>query len=208
MSENTLEVQAPGPRGPSEHAPDARSRSGPWRLVREYRWWLVGVALVLFSAAFVRVTNTRPGYDPYGWMVWGYQTWHLSLNLGGAPSWKPLPYFFTVPFALFGHYELWLWMVTSVAISLSGVIFAGRIAYQLVGVEDGDRRPAWVAAVFAGGALLGIESYMHFILSFQSDTMIVSCALARSTRHSPGGRGGRSRSARSRAWAGLRRGRG
>ena len=86
---------------------------------------------MLFSAALVRVTNTRPGYDPYGWLVWGYQTWHLSLNLGGAPSWKPLPYFFTVPFALFGHYELWLWMVTAVAISLSGVIFAGRIAYQL-----------------------------------------------------------------------------
>ncbi len=132
---------------------------------------------MLFSAAFVRVTNTRPGYDPYGWMVWGYQTWHLSLNLGGAPSWKPLPYFFTVPFALFGHYELWLWMLTAVTISLAGVIFAGRIAYQLVGVEDGDRRPAWIAAVFAGLGVLGIESYMHFILSFQSDTMIVALCL-------------------------------
>jgi len=138
---------------------------------------VVGIALVLFSAAFVRVTNTRPGYDPYGWLVWGHQTWHLTLNLGGAPSWKPLPYFFTVPYALFGHYELWLWMVTSVAISLSGVIFAGRIAYQLVGVEDGDRRPAIVAAVFASLGLLGIENYMHFILSVQSDTMIVSLCL-------------------------------
>lgn len=146
-------------------------------MLRENPWWVVGIALVLFSAAFVRVTNTRPGYDPYGWLVWGYQTWHLSLNLGGAPSWKPLPYFFTVPYALFGHYELWLWMVTAVAISLSGVIFAGRIAYQLVGVEDGDRRPAIVAAVFASLALLGIENYTHFILSFQSDTMIVALCL-------------------------------
>ena len=82
-----------------------------------------------------------------------------------------------MPYALFGHYELWLWMVTSVAISLSGVIFAGRIAYQLVGVEDGDRRPAIVAAAFAGLALLGIENYTHFILSFQSDTMIVALCL-------------------------------
>jgi hypothetical protein len=146
-------------------------------VLRENPWWVVGIALVLFSAAFVRVTNTRPGYDPYGWLVWGYQTWHLSLNLGGAPSWKPLPYFFTVPYALFGHYELWLWMVTSVAISLSGVIFAGRIAYQLVGVEDGDRRPAIVAAVFASLGLLGIENYTHFILSVQSDTMIVALCL-------------------------------
>jgi hypothetical protein len=177
VSENTLEVKAPGRSGPPGPARAARAGAGPWQLVRQYAWWLVGIAVVVVSFALIRVTNTRPGYDPYGWLVWGHQTWHLNLNLGGAPSWKPLPYFFTVPYALFGHYELWLWMLTAVAISLSGVIFAGRIAYQLVGVEDGDRRPAWIAAVFAGGALLGIESYMHFILSFQSDTMIVSLCL-------------------------------
>jgi hypothetical protein len=138
---------------------------------------LVGIAVVVVAFVLVRITNTRPGYDPYGWLNWGYQTWHLNLDLGGAPSWKPLPYFFTVPFALFGHYELWLWMIASAAISLAGAVFAGRIAYQLVGVEDGDSRPAWVAAAFAALALLGIQSYTHFILSFQSDTMIVSLCL-------------------------------
>lgn len=177
MSENTLEAPPVSPPGTSER-PRISGGWAPLAVIRRYPWWSTGIGLVAFSIVFVLVTGTRPGYDPYGWLVWGYQTIHGSLDLGGAPSWKPLPYFFTVPFALFGHYELWLWMFTSVAISFSGAIFAGRIAYQLVGVgDDGDRRPAWFAALFAGACLLGIEDYMHFVLSVQADTMIVSLCL-------------------------------
>lgn len=177
MSENTLEAQpVPGP-GASE-SPRASSGWGSLALIRRHPWWATGIGVVAFSILFVLVTGTRPGYDPYGWLIWGQQTLKGTLDLGGAPSWKPLPYFFTVPYALFGHYELWLWMFTSVAISLSGVVFAARIAYRLVGVgEDGDRRPAWFAALFAGACLLGIENYMHFVLSMQADTMIVSLCL-------------------------------
>jgi hypothetical protein len=178
--------------------------------VLAYPWWIVGLALVGVSIALVQWGNTRPGYDPYGWLVWGYQTLHLSLDLGGAPSWKPLPYFFTVPFALFGHYELKLWMFTSVLVSLSGTIFAARIAYRLVGMRAGigvraadgvsaadgvragegvsaaDRIPAILAAVFAGLGLLGIEQYIHFILSVQADTMIVALCLAAIDMHLSG----------------------
>ncbi len=159
----------------------------PWRLLRRYVWWWVAVGVVVVSAVLLLWARTRPGYDPYGWLVWGYQTLHLSLDLGGAPSWKPLPYLVTVPYALAGHrYELRLWMVTSVAVSLSGSIFAGRIAYRVtrdalppLGTSDAIRRyaPA-VAAVFAGVALLGLEDYMHYILSVQSDPMIVTFCLA------------------------------
>ena len=75
--------------------------------------------------------KTRPGFDPYGWLVWGHQTVAGNLNTNAAPSWKPLPYLFTLPYGLFGHYQLWLWMVTSLAVSLAGAVFAGRIAYRL-----------------------------------------------------------------------------
>jgi hypothetical protein len=177
VSENTLEAP-PVPAAGTSQRPRSASAWAPFALVRRYPWGATGFGLVAFSVVFVLVTGTRPGYDPYGWLIWGYQTVHGSLDLGGAPSWKPLPYFFTVPFALFGHYELWLWMFTSVTISLSGAIFAGRIAYRLVGAgDDGDRRPAWFAALFAGACLLGIEDYMHFVLSMQADTMIVSLCL-------------------------------
>ncbi len=187
-------------------------------LARRYAWWIVAGALVIFSVVVVLVAGTRPGYDPYGWLVWGYQTLHASLNLGGAPSWKPFAYLFTVPYSLFGHYALWLWMVTAVASSLAGSIFAGRIAYRVIAtsspmgssasrgtvrdsssatsppmgssasggtVRDSssatspERRSAAIAgAIFAGLALLGIQDYMHYVLSVQSDPMLVSVCLA------------------------------
>jgi hypothetical protein len=142
--------------------------------------------VVAISTVLVAWARTRPSYDAFGWLVWGYQTLHLSLDLGGAPSWKPLPYLFTVPYALFGHYQLWLWMITAVSLSLAGCAFAGRIAYRLTlhesaidGEGGGDRHyAALAAAVFAGVALLGLEDYVHYILSVQSDPIIVTFTLA------------------------------
>jgi hypothetical protein len=174
MSTTTSEIgRAPSPLAESHSA--SKGEGGP---LRRYAWWWVAIGLLIFSAVLVRVTGTRPGYDPYGWLVWGHQTLHLSLDLGGAPSWKPLPYLFTVPYSLTGRFAMWLWMVTSVTISLSGSIFAGRLAYRLTGTDGDNRWPAIAAALFAGIALLGIDQYMHDILSVQSDPMIVSLCLA------------------------------
>jgi hypothetical protein len=145
-------------------------------VVRAYPWVAVVVGLVVLSTAIVLWASTRPGFDPYGWLVWGHQTIIGALNTNAAPSWKPLPYLFTVPYAVFGHYELWLWMITAVALSLSGVVFAGRIAYRLT-YAPGRRYAAIAAAVFAGAALLGIRDYWHYVLSFQSDPIIVSLCL-------------------------------
>src|SRR5689334_24737023 len=103
-------------------------------------WWFVGVAVVVISIIMILVTGTRPGYDPYGWLVWGHETLRGSLDLGGAPSWKPLPYLFTVPYSLTGGFAMWMWMVTSVTISLAGALFAGRLAYRLTGTKEGESR--------------------------------------------------------------------
>jgi hypothetical protein len=133
--------------------------SGPgraWSFVCRYPWWFVALGVVVFSVVLVRLTGTRPGYDPYGWLVWGYQTLHLSLDLGGAPSWKPFTYLFNVPFALFGHWALWLWMVTSVASALGGCIFAGRIAYRLTNADREHR----YAAIAAGVCLAAIDCHL------------------------------------------------
>src|SRR5207248_3833956 len=97
-------------------------------------------------------------------------------------------YIFTVPFAVFGHYELWLWMVTCVAVSLGGAVFAGRIAFRLTLVSPDRSLPirdlaprsryaALVAALVAAAALLGIRDWWHYMLSAQSDTMIVALCL-------------------------------
>ena len=148
------------------------------------------MALVVVSAVLIVWAGTRPSYDAYGWLVWGYQTVHLSLDLGGAPSWKPLTYLFTVPFALFGHYEMWLWMFFSAAVALAGAVFAGRIAYRLGGggTATPDDSPVaryapLAAAIFAGAAVLGLQDYQHYILSFQSDPMLVTFTLAAIDMH-------------------------
>jgi hypothetical protein len=161
---------------------DPATASGPGAAGRSWitrnPWWLVTLGVLVLSALLLRWANTRPGYDPYGWLDWGYQTLRLSLNLGGAPSWKPFTYIFTVPYSLLGHWALYLWMETAVAISLAGAIFAGRIAYRLTGAGPDRRWAAIVAAVFAGASVLGIQQYFHYILSAQSDPMLVTFCLA------------------------------
>jgi hypothetical protein len=147
-------------------------------MVYRYRWPLGAVGLLLVSTLIVLWARARPGYDPYGWLVWGHLTVHMKLDTNGAPSWKPLPFLFTVPFALVGHYALWLWMIASVAISLSGVVFGWRVAFRLVDATPERRYAAYAAGLCAGVALLGISDYGHSILSAESDTMIVSLCLA------------------------------
>jgi hypothetical protein len=162
--------QAAGPGSPAER----------WTLrlfVRRHPWWITGIGITLLSAVIVFAARTRPGFDPYGWLVWGRQTLSLNLDTNAAPSWKPLPYLFTVPYALAGHYQLRLWMITSVAVALAGCVFAGRITYRLVDPPPARRWAGIVAAVFAGLALLGIQNYAHYVLSAQSDPMIVSMCL-------------------------------
>ena len=151
--------------------------------LRRYTWWLVALGVLLLSAVIVRTLGTRPGYDPYGWLVWGKLSIHGALDTNGAPSWKPLPFLFTVPYALFGRYALWMWMVTSVAISLAGPVFAWRIAFRLVEAEPARRYAAYVAGLFAAVFVVLMEdpiapaNYMHYLLSAESDTMIVALVL-------------------------------
>jgi hypothetical protein len=185
VSEQTLDappLQAPG--NPSRE----RGRHGDinWaELAYRYRWVLTAVGLLFVSLLIVLYARARPGYDPYGWLVWGKLTIHAALDTNGAPSWKPLPYLFTVPYSVVGHYSLWLWMVTSVAISLSGLIFAWRIAFRLTYSRPERRYAAYIAGLFAAAFLFALEdpvgnySYAHYVLSAESDTMIVSlCLLA------------------------------
>jgi len=186
VAESTLEA----PTIPEAAAADQAlpREPAPWTLrayVSEHPWLSTTVLVVVISTVLVVWARTRPSYDAYGWLVWGQQTLHLSLDLGGAPSWKPLPFLFTVPYALFGHYQLWLWMITAVSVALAGPVFAGRIAFRLSGGsslrEDPDvfrRYAPWVAAAFAGAAVLGLEDYFHYILSAQSDPMLTTFVLA------------------------------
>ncbi len=163
---------------PVRHSASLRADVLHPRLTRTWvRWVLGALVLLLVSYAIVRWAHTRPSYDAFGWLVWGYQTIHAHLDLGGAPSWKPLPWLFTTPFALFGTHQMTLWMTTAVALSLAGALFAGRIAHRLCRSLEVTGWPALLAASIAGVGVLMIEDYSHYILSVQSDPVIVTCVL-------------------------------
>ena len=110
--------------------------------------------------------------------MWGHLTIHGKLDTNGAPSWKPLPFLFTLPYALVGTHALTLWMITAFASSMAGVVFAWRVAFKLVDAPPERRYAAYVAGFVAGAALLGIDQYLHSILSAESDTIIVALCLA------------------------------
>ena len=192
MSDHTLEA-------PPLQVPDAAPRGRARReenpllaLARRYPWLLAGVALLIASLLVVLWAGSRPGYDPYGWLTWGKLTIHGKLDTNGAPSWKPLPFLFTVPMALFGKYQLWLWMVFSIAVSLAGPIFAWRIAFRITGADPARRYAAYAAGLSAAAFMFFMQdtvshlTYTHYLLSAESDTMIVALVLAAIDSHLAG----------------------
>jgi hypothetical protein len=169
---------------------EAADGQAPWRrLAAPLAARLGVVVLVLVLALLVVVlTRMRPAYDAYGWLVWGHQTLHGSLNTDGAPSWKALAFVFTLPYSLAGRGAMELWMVTAVAAALSAAVFAARIAYRLTGPSPGRPYAPAVAAVFAGLGVLGVSGYSHLALIASSDPMIVALMLAAIDAHLAGRR--------------------
>jgi hypothetical protein len=147
-----------------------------------HRWWpWVVLGVVIVSALLVVVSDMRPSYDGFGFLVWGREVLHWNLNTDGAPSWKPLPFLFTLPYAVAGRGQLWLWMGTAVGGAVLGSVFAARVAFRLTGVgrDRVERRYApYVAGAFAGLGLLGINTLMHLVLIANSDALIVAALLA------------------------------
>jgi hypothetical protein len=174
---------------PAPPAPAGTPRRFAGRFPRRRVWWLaVAVAVLGVSTVVVVATGMRPDYDGFGWLVWGRQVLHWNLNTDGAPSWKPLTFVFTLPYALAGAAQLWLWMVTSVAGAVGGCVFAARIAFRLTGPSPGRRYAPYVAAGFAGICLLGIDTYSHLVLIANSDPLIVTLCLGAIDSHLSGRR--------------------
>ena len=145
--------------------------------VRAHPWLWVSVALVAVAAAILILSRVSPSYDPYGWLVWGYQALHLRLSLAGAPSWKPVTFLFTFPYSLLGFQSVHLWALTAAAMSLAGPVVAGRIAYKLVYDSTGARWPAIAGGTAAGICLLATIEYTKYWITAQVDPMLVTLFL-------------------------------
>lgn len=138
----------------------------------------MAAVLVIIAVPFVLATGMRPNYDPYGWLTWGRQTLRWNLDTNGAPSWKPLTFLFTLPYAPAGRTQQFLWMFTAVAAAFAGGVLAARVAYRLAGPVRGRSYGALVGAAFAGLGVLGLAGYWQMIMYANSDPMIVALCLA------------------------------
>jgi hypothetical protein len=139
--------------------------------------------VIALAIVFVIHTNMRPAYDAFGWLVWGKQALHWNLNTNGAPSWKPLTFLFTYPYALAGTGQMRLWMITAVAFAFAGCVFAARIAFRLTGASSKLSYAPYIAAALAAAAVLGLDGYWPLILISNSDPMVVTLCLAAIDAH-------------------------
>ncbi len=114
--------------------------------------WGAAILLGILSGI---VWPTIPSYDPFSWVVWGHAVTSSSVPfyVGAGPSWKPLPFFFTTIYGLFGSAAPWLWVVTARIGGIAGLLGAGRLCFMLC------RRaglPAWAPWVASLAAIAGI----------------------------------------------------
>jgi len=97
---------------------------------------------------------------------------HLAFYVGGGPSWKPLPFCFTVVYALFGGAAPALWVITARVGGLLGWVAAWRLGMRL--------RPGpwgWVAGAIAVGGLLTTQDYGYYFMRGASEPGLVACTL-------------------------------
>jgi hypothetical protein len=159
----------------------ARALWSPWT------WMLVLAAVIAASWWFVHWSGMRPSFDPFGWLEWGHQIIYGHLNLNAAPSWKPLPFLFTLPFALFGATAVQLWSITAIAGTILMGVFAGRIVYRLTGVGPGSGRwaltAAWLGALFAACGVVGMHGIPKLAYIANSDGLNTALVLAAIDAH-------------------------
>ena len=184
------------PRGDGSPG-DGAASSGTDRVKRSHAAVMVPILLgCLALSALTLLFPTTPTYDPWAWILWGREILHLDLVTEGGPSWKPLPVFFTVPFALFGQDLapfLWVWVAR--AGGLFGCVMAYRVAYRLIFTEmgrEGEERLGRAFGVLAGVcaflALLSSNKYARDAALGNSEPLLAALALWAFERHLDGRR--------------------
>jgi len=157
-----MTVAAAAPASPPAATP---ARVRPWRLL---------VLGCLAVAALSLLGPDQPTYDPWAWIIWGRETLHLDLVTTDGPSWKPLPWLFTTPFALFGDAAPQLWLIVARAGGLLAFAMAYRLAARLAG-------PA--AGVIAAVSLFLADEYVRNFALGNSEGLLVALCLWAVERH-------------------------
>jgi hypothetical protein len=168
-------------------AQPASGELGRGELLRS--WWQrypfisATVVCVVLAALSAAALPTVPSYDPWSWITWGREVVdpHLGFSISGGPSWKPLPWFFTTVFALFGSAAApTLWVIAARAGGLLGLVAAYRLAARLIGAP---RWAAVTAGVLAAGGVVVTQEWFYEMFRGTSEPMLIACALWAIDRH-------------------------
>ncbi len=141
------------------------------------------LAACLALAGLSLLAPSVPSYDPFAWLVWGRELVDHSqtLDMAGGPSWKPLPVFFTAPFALVaGGAAPGLWLLVARTGALLGLAGAFALGRRLAG--------PWAGAL-AAVALLLTQEYVTLAARGASEPLLIACVLWAIELHLAGRRG-------------------
>ena len=146
-----------------------------------------GLTLLVFAcAALATASLLLPAsltYDPWAWLVWGRNVADLDLNVGTAPSWKPLPVLFTTVFSFAGDAAPELWLVVSRTGALLAVGMAARLAARW-----SPGRLRWLAGATAAVGLLLVHEYLRRTAVGNVEPLMVAFGLLAIERHLDGHR--------------------
>lgn len=135
----------------------------------------------LALAALSLLLPSAPTYDPFAWIIWGREVFHLDLNTVDGPSWKPLPVIFTTITAPLGEASPYLWLVVARAGALAGVALAYVLGLKLA--------KSHIAAFAAAAALFFMPWWIRNGLLGNSEGLMVALVFATIVAHLDGHRG-------------------
>src|SRR6476646_8867532 len=176
-------TQTPPARSPARTSAGRSAEGSRWEALRSSPLLLSTIVCLALAALSAAVLPTVPSYDPWSWISWGREGVdpHLGFVSSGGPSWKPLPWFFTIVYALFGTAAApTLWVITARAGGLLGLVAAYRLAARVVGA------PRWAAVsagVLAAGGVVVTQEWFYYMFRGTSEPMLVACGLWAIDRH-------------------------
>jgi hypothetical protein len=145
----------------------------------------LGVGLLAAGAVLLALmAKARPSFDAMGWLAWGQQVLHWNLNTDGAPSWKPLAFAFTLPYALAGRSaQLWLWTLTAELGGMASVAIAAHLGWRLTPHVQGRQWARLAGGGLAAIGVLAMNGYLHLLLITNTDPLTVALVLGAVDAH-------------------------
>ncbi len=148
----------------------------------QHRPWIDSTVAITCAVCFVLavisvlVISWVPSSDPWAWIDWGQELSSSSIpaGLGGGPSWKPFPAFFTTIFGFFGDAAPHMWLVIPRMAGLLALVAAFRLGRRFAGTAAG------IVAVLA---LCLIQDSVFYVARGASEPIVAALTLWAIDRH-------------------------